>query len=60
MAPEILKGQMYDYRADFWSLGIILYQMVYGYLPYEEKDVNRLNKLITNTKLNFPKNQTVS
>jgi serine/threonine protein kinase len=28
MAPEILEGLSYDARADMWSLGIILYELV--------------------------------
>ena len=25
MAPEVLKGGFYDARADFWSLGVVLF-----------------------------------
>ena len=60
MAPEILKGHTYDYRADLWSLGVILYQLMYGFVPFEDKDVARLTKLIFSTQLNIPKNQNIS
>lgn len=34
MAPELLQMQPYTYKADVWSLGIVLYQLVYGVLPF--------------------------
>ena len=34
MAPEMIKGNGYDLAVDYWSLGVILYEIVYGYLPF--------------------------
>ena len=34
MAPEILQFQRYDAKADLWSLGAILFEMVAGRPPY--------------------------
>lgn len=34
MAPEILKGEGYDFSVDFWSLGCILYEALAGYPPF--------------------------
>lgn len=34
MAPEILKSQQYDAKADLWSVGTILYELVVGRPPY--------------------------
>lgn len=34
MAPEILNSQPYTNKSDLWSVGIIVYQMVYGRTPY--------------------------
>ena len=35
MAPEIMKRKPYGLKADIWSVGIILYEIIYGRLPYE-------------------------
>jgi serine/threonine protein kinase len=42
MAPEILKGQLYGNKADIWSLGVVLFEMLYGYCPFEDKSIARL------------------
>lgn len=34
MAPEVLNKEVYGSKADIWSCGIVLYEMLYGYCPY--------------------------
>ena len=36
-APEILKGQRYGHNCDLFSIGIILFQMVAGELPFKAR-----------------------
>ena len=51
MAPEILKQQPYNYKVDIWSLGIMLFMMLTGKLPFPTKDPKTLFQSIINAKI---------
>ena len=34
MAPEILKNQRYNYKVDLWSVGVIIYELLFKEVPY--------------------------
>ncbi|KAH7956393.1 hypothetical protein HPB52_008790 [Rhipicephalus sanguineus] len=55
-APEILQGICYLPKlADVWSLGVILYVMVTGLLPYESNGLLRQVRLQMTRTVRFPK-----
>lgn len=48
-SPEIVNGQpYYGPEVDCWSLGVILYTLVYGAMPFEGTDFKTLRKQISN------------
>lgn len=54
MAPELLKGQVVNRKVDLYSLGIVLYEMLFGVCPFEETNVDNLLARIEKGVLNFP------
>lgn len=42
MAPEILLKHCYNPSADLWSIGVILYECIFGRAPYSSKSLDEL------------------
>ena len=54
-APEMIAGKRYNgLDTDLWSLGVILYAMTVGYLPFEDSDTNKLYKKILSCEYLVP------
>ena len=46
MAPEILAREEYDNKCDLWSLGVIIYQLLFKKYPYDaETEVGIYNQI---------------
>ena len=55
VSPEMLKGNKYDgIKTDIWSTGIILFFMLCGYLPFNDKDNIKLYQKIIDCKVDYP------
>ena len=35
MSPEVLERRKYSWKSDIWSFGILIYELVYGKLPWK-------------------------
>uniref|UniRef100_A0A1B6LME9 Protein kinase domain-containing protein n=1 Tax=Graphocephala atropunctata TaxID=36148 RepID=A0A1B6LME9_9HEMI len=55
IAPEVVQGQGYGRSADWWSLGILIYEMAAGFPPWTSKHNNtKLFLKIMYDQLRFP------
>lgn len=59
MAPEVILGQPYDGRCDFWSIGIILYECFYGRTPFysENRMMTKESIVQHRSTLYFPRHE---
>ena len=49
MAPELIERRTYDgFKIDIWSLGVILYTLITGYLPFDDDDEAKTKWKIVN------------
>ncbi|KAK4804800.1 hypothetical protein SAY86_004617 [Trapa natans] len=54
MAPEILLSKGHNKDADWWSVGILLYEMLNGQPPFTHTNRQKLQQRIINEKVKFP------
>lgn len=62
IAPEVLMSKPYSYKVDFWSLGAIMFEMLFGYPPfYSDQPRETALKIVHwNESLSFPQIPIVS
>lgn len=56
LAPEVLlDDQGYSKTVDFWSLGVLLFEMCCGWSPFYAEDVQQMYKNICFGRIKFPR-----
>ena len=54
-APEIIKGESgYSYSCDWWSLGVLMYLMLFGVTPFYHRNQKVMFDKIVNNRVKFP------
>ncbi|XP_071766317.1 ribosomal protein S6 kinase alpha-1 isoform X3 [Centroberyx gerrardi] len=54
MAPEVVNRQGHIHSADWWSFGVLMFEMLTGALPFQGKDRKETMNLILKARLGMP------
>ena len=60
LSPELLLGQGHNRPADWWSLGVLIYEMIYGVPPFYSSNVQNMYKKIVREPVIFKSDLHVS
>ena len=47
VAPEIIRGKGHSFEVDVWSLGILLFEIIAGYTPFDSENTVKIYENIT-------------
>ena len=57
LAPEVIRNYAHGFAVDWWTLGILLYEMIFGYPPFEaDKHIKMYEKILI-SPVEFPENE---
>lgn len=60
IAPEVLKGKSYNNQIDVWSLGVVFFELLTGFTPFNGRDMNDLQNQIERGVYKIPKKLKLS
>ena len=55
MAPEIIKEQAHDDKVDIWCIGVLLFELITGSVPFQGKEIETLKSNILHLRISWPK-----
>ncbi|KAL7872507.1 hypothetical protein SRHO_G00074900 [Serrasalmus rhombeus] len=54
MAPEIIQNHGHDFAADFWSLGVLVFELLVGSPPFSSSEPQKIYAKILDGVMKFP------
>jgi serine/threonine protein kinase len=54
MAPEIITDHPYTEVVDWWALGILIFQMLFGQVPFSDRNPTKVYRMICREEIIFP------
>ena len=54
MSPESLINNQYSYKSDIWALGVTLFEMIFGYLPWQAQTEKELGEMLLSIPVPLP------
>lgn len=54
LAPEIIRREQYSFMVDWWTLGILTFEILYGTTPFSNANRARMFQAITSATPRFP------
>lgn len=60
VSPEVITGEGHNSTADWWQLGILIYELLFGIPPFYHLNQDRMFEFIQLEEVKFPKNKKAS
>jgi serum/glucocorticoid-regulated kinase 2 len=54
LSPEMIIGNGHDHTVDWWTVGILLYELIVGITPFFHRNNHRMQYLIQECPVTFP------
>mmetsp|Transcript_19434 Transcript_19434/g.21612 ORF Transcript_19434/g.21612 Transcript_19434/m.21612 type:complete len:331 (+) Transcript_19434:305-1297(+) len=58
LAPEVIRGTGHNHTVDWWTFGVLMYEMLYGTTPFKGKNRDKTFKnIVKSSSLRFPEHK---
>ncbi|KRX16813.1 Aurora kinase A [Trichinella nelsoni] len=55
LAPEVFQHEGYDEKVDLWAIGVVMFKMIVGRLPFNDRSSNEVKERILQHQFTIPK-----